>query len=120
MELDQDRMTRLLDVISQNEIVIDRMEEIIRSSVRVAPLQTDVATCTAEDFASPTTTLLSSGDAAAFLTRPDVTLLKLQLTLAKELALQAQEREAFVTAVGRLKDAALALQAAVVGDAPAL
>jgi hypothetical protein len=131
LELDQDRMTRVMDAIAQNEVTIARLEAIIRASVRVDPLQVDAATCTAEDFTTSDKRQSSSddagdgmpqgfaraslmdGDVGSFLTRPHIGLLQLHLALEKETRLLTEERATYSQSVQRLQLAAVELKKSV-------
>ena len=135
IELDQDRMTRVMDAIAQNEVIISRLEEIVRSSIRVDPLHVDASSCTAEDFTNTSSDRLSSssttgeggeaagfsssrvsvleGDVTSFLARPHIGVLKLRLTLDRDRRLQAEEHATYTQAVSRIQLAALELRKTV-------
>jgi hypothetical protein len=121
MECDQDRMARVVAAIAQNEVIITRLEEVIRSSVRMDPLLVDASTCTIDDFAATAPMTMDGAvgmesDVRSFLSRPHIGLLKLQLTLDREKRLLEEERQTFFLSVSRLQQSALALRSALLSE----
>ena len=109
-------MCRVVEAIARNEVAISKLEEMIRSSVRVDPLVVDASTCTSDDFVTYDASRGMASEASVFLSRPHIVIEKLRMTLDQERRWQQEERLTYLQAISRLQQSALALRSVVPHD----